>query len=107
VFAGDVPESDLPDYYRRADLFVLAANARAEAFGTVLLEAMASGLPCIATELGTGTSWVVQQERTGLVIPPGDVAAMVRAMDRLRSVDERQSWAGPGLNGSIRCLRNP
>jgi len=95
-FVGDIPESELSDYYRKADLFVLPANARAEAFGTVFLEAMASGLPCIATELGTGTSWVVQHERTGLVIPPGDVAALIRALERMQSAEDRQRWGRAG-----------
>jgi glycosyltransferase involved in cell wall biosynthesis len=51
-FRGQVPDAELPDWYGRAHIFVLPANARAEAFGTVLLEAMASGLPCITTEVG-------------------------------------------------------
>lgn len=68
-FLGDISEDSLPDLYRQADLFVLPANSRAEAFGTVLLEAMASGLPCITTEVGTGTSWVVQDGVTGYIVP--------------------------------------
>ncbi|MFN2283244.1 MAG: glycosyltransferase, partial [Anaerolineae bacterium] len=59
-FLGEIPDADLPAQYHAAHFFVLPANARAEAFGTVLLEAMASGLPCVSTEVGSGTSWVVQ-----------------------------------------------
>jgi len=83
TFAGEVPDEDLPGYYHAADIFVLPANARAEAFGTVLLEAMASGLPCITTEVGTGTSWVVQDGVTGLVVPPRDPQAL---SDAIRSL---------------------
>ena len=98
IFAGSVADADLPHYYQQADLFVLPANARSEAFGTVLLEAMASGLPCISTELGTGTSWVVQHEVTGLVVPPQDPAAMAQAIKSLQA-DEllRQQMGQAGL----------
>ncbi len=58
-FLGDIPDADLPGLYASADIFVLPANSRAEAFGMVLLEAMASGLPCVTTEVGSGTSFVV------------------------------------------------
>ena len=79
-FLGEVDDDALPDQYHRAHLFVLPANARSEAFGTVLLEAMASGLPCVSTEVGTGTSWVVQDGVTGCVVPPNDPAALVEAI---------------------------
>lgn len=83
VFVGEVEDADLSGWYQQADLFVLPANARAEAFGTVLLEAMASGLPCITTEVGTGTSWVVQNGVTGLVVPPRNPEALAGAIRQL------------------------
>jgi len=82
-FTGEVDDEALAELYRRAHVFVLPANARAEAFGTVLLEAMASGLPCVTTELGTGTSWVVQDGVTGRVVAPGDSAALTGALGEL------------------------
>lgn len=82
-FLGKVPDAELPALYRSADVFVLPANSRAEAFGTVLIEAMASGLPCITTEVGSGTSFVVQHEVTGLVVPPHDPPALAAAVQRL------------------------
>ena len=84
TFAGDVSDPDLPAIYRKADVFILPANARAEAFGQVLIEAMASGLPCITTELGTGTSWIVQHDVTGLVVPPRNPPPLAEAICRLR-----------------------
>ncbi len=83
VFAGEVEDADLPRWYHQAHLFVLPANTRAEAFGTVLLEAMAAGLPCITTEVGTGTSWVVQHGVTGLVVPPCNPEALAGAIRQL------------------------
>lgn len=82
-FLGDVSDANLPAYYQAADLFVLPSSHRSEAFGIVLLEAMAAGKPVISTELGTGTSWVNQHEKTGLVIPPRDVGALITAIQRL------------------------
>jgi rhamnosyl/mannosyltransferase len=66
-----------------ADLFVLPSNNRAESFGIVLIEALACGLPLISTELGTGTSFVNQNEETGLVVPPNDAQALASAINRL------------------------
>ena len=82
-FLGDIAAENLPGLYASADLFVLPATLRAEAFGTVLLEAMAAGLACVTTELGSGTSYVVQNGVTGLVVPPNDPSALVQAISHL------------------------
>ncbi|GAP62339.1 hypothetical protein ARMA_0762 [Ardenticatena maritima] len=82
-FVGEVPDEQLPAFYHAADVFVLPASARSEAFGTVLLEAMAAGLPLITTEVGTGTSWVNQHGVTGLVVPPRDPSALAEAVNTL------------------------
>jgi rhamnosyl/mannosyltransferase len=83
TFLGDLSDADKLPILHAADLFVLPSNNRAEAFGIVLIEAMACGLPLISTELGTGTSFVNQHEQTGLVVPPNDPAAMATAINRL------------------------
>jgi rhamnosyl/mannosyltransferase len=82
---GNVRDEDLPAYYAACDVFVLPSIQRSEAFGTVLLEAMAAGRPAVCTELGTATSWVVQNEVTGLVVPPADSKALKGALERLLS----------------------
>ncbi len=82
-FHGEIPDADLPAVYRSADLFVLPCNCRAEAFGTVLAEALASGLPCLTCEVGSGTSSVVRDGVTGRVVPPSDPAALATAIRQL------------------------
>lgn len=82
-FLPEVDDAGLPAYYQACDLFVLPASQRSEAFGTVLLEAMACGKPLVTTELGTGTSWVNQHGETGLVAPPADADALAGAIRRL------------------------
>ena len=84
-FLGDVSQSDLPGLYASADIFILPSNARAEAYGLVLLEAMASGLPCIATEVGTGTSFIVQDGVSGLVAAACNPQALTQAINHLLS----------------------
>jgi rhamnosyl/mannosyltransferase len=83
VFVGRVSDEALPSYYGAADLFVLPASERSEAFGLVLVEAMSSGLPLVSTELGTGTSYVNRHGESGLVVPPKDSMALAEAINRL------------------------
>ncbi len=88
-FLGRVADEALPQLYQAADVLVLPSTSRAESFGTVLVEAMACGRPCITTEIGTGTSYVVQAEVTGLVVAPRRPDALAGALARLQ--------ADPGL----------
>jgi glycosyltransferase involved in cell wall biosynthesis len=83
TFAGQVDDADLPACYKLGDLFVLPANARAEAFGAVIVEAMAAGLPVISTEVGTGTSWVNLHGATGLIVPSRDAKSLAQAVNHL------------------------
>ena len=82
-FLGELSDAEKLPILHAADLFVLPSTNSAEAFGIVLIEAMACGLPLISTELGTGTSFVNQNEQTGLVVPPNDAPAMAAAINRL------------------------
>jgi glycosyltransferase involved in cell wall biosynthesis len=63
-----------------ADIFVLPS--RSEAFPNAVLEAMAAGLPVVASGVG-GVLEVVRQGETGLIVPPGDPAALASAVCRL------------------------
>jgi len=82
-FVGPVADEDLPAYYQAAQLFVLPSTQRSETWGAVQIEAMASGLPCICTELGTGTTYVNLHRVTGLVVPPRDPQALAGAINEL------------------------
>ena len=82
-FLGDISDALISAYYQAADVFILPSSHRSEAFGIVLLEAMAAGTPLVSTELGTGTSWVNQDGVTGIVVPPRDSNALAGAIRRL------------------------
>jgi mannosyltransferase len=71
----------IEQYYRAADVFVFPS--RREAFGMALVEAMASGLPCIASRLPGVTDEIVQDGDTGWLVEPGDTDALSAALARL------------------------
>lgn len=79
LFAGF--RRDLPDLYAALDLFALASLS-GEGSPAVLKEAMAAGVPVVATSLD-GVEEIIEDARHGLLTPPGDVAAMARALERL------------------------
>lgn len=89
-FLGTIPDAMRRAYYHAAEVFVLPATSRAEAFGIAMLEAMACGTPAISTELGTGTSWVNQNGVTGLVVEPESPAALSAAIEALLTNEDRR-----------------
>ena len=93
-FVGDVSDAELLAWYHACDVFVLPSVSRQEAFGMVQLEAMLCGHPVISTNLQTGTSWVNQHERTGVVVKSGDVIELRDALSRLLGCQELRDQFG-------------
>lgn len=91
-FAGRIAHSDLPAWLRRADVFVQPSIGE-EAFGISVVEAMACGLPVLATENG-GMKEIVLPETTGRLLPAGDVAAWHSALLDLLSNTGRRTSMG-------------
>ncbi|NUQ91934.1 MAG: glycosyltransferase [Gemmatimonadaceae bacterium] len=108
---GRQPDEALREAYASTDVFVLPAivdsRGDTEGLGVVLLEAMNFGVPVIGSASG-GIVDIVLDEETGLLVPPGDVAALAAALERLardpsfarrlgesgqRFVAEKFSWA--------------
>jgi glycosyltransferase involved in cell wall biosynthesis len=77
---GFVPQRELGAYYVRAA--VVACPSRREGYGVVAREAMAYGRPVVATAVG-GLADAVEDGVTGIVVPPGDPAALRAAIERL------------------------
>jgi glycosyltransferase involved in cell wall biosynthesis len=80
TFAGFKPRDLLPAVYRAADIFVLPSHS--ESCAMALLEAMACGLPVVATAVG-GTSELVQDGINGCLVPPESPEALAAALARL------------------------
>lgn len=93
-FLGTQPEPDLLALYRAARVCVMPSTHRTEALGLALIEAMASGVPVVSTELGTGTSFVNLDGVTGKVVPPGDPAALAEAVNSLLADEALASRLG-------------
>jgi len=91
TFLGHVPADVLPRIYASADVFCSPATGR-ESFGIVLLEAMASGVPVVASAI-PGFSQVVDPGGDGLLVPPGKPEAFALALESL--------IADPGLRRSM------
>jgi len=85
-FTGRLPDAELRTQYEANDVIVLPSVTRAEAFGLVLLEGMASGCVPVASDL-PGVREVAGP--TGLLVRPGDAEALRRAFRRLASAPER------------------
>jgi rhamnosyl/mannosyltransferase len=83
IFAGRIPEEELPSYYAACDVFCMPSVERSEAFGIVQLEAMAAGRPVVCCELGNGVNYVNRHGETGLAVPPRDPKALARAINTL------------------------
>jgi glycosyltransferase involved in cell wall biosynthesis len=77
---GFVPPAELGKYYDRAAIVV--CPSRREGYGVVAREAMAHGRPVVASAVG-GLLEAVDDERTGLLVPPGDIGALRTAIERL------------------------
>lgn len=84
--SGDRTQDTLPDIYRCATLFVLApcmaGDGDRDGIPNVLLEAMATGLPVVSTNVG-GISELVEHDRNGLLVPEKDPLALANALERL------------------------
>jgi glycosyltransferase involved in cell wall biosynthesis len=95
VLAGRLGDEALRALFRSAAIFCLPSVSRAEAFGVVLLEAMANGLPIVASDIaGSGVPWVNQHGVTGLNVPIGDAEALAAALTRLLADGARRAQMG-------------
>ncbi|MDD3985228.1 MAG: glycosyltransferase family 4 protein [Methanobacterium sp.] len=81
-FPGFIDQDKKPLYYKAADIFCLPSTTMAESFGIVNLEAMAAGIPIIASDLG-GIPDIVKHEINGLLAKPGDHQSLANTLTYL------------------------
>ncbi|HSD48784.1 MAG TPA: glycosyltransferase family 4 protein, partial [Actinomycetota bacterium] len=101
LLMGTVANEDLPSLHAACDVFV-APNLGGESFGIVLVEAMAAGLPVVASAI-PGFTEVVRDGVEGLLVRPGDAAATAAAIARV--LDDRDLAARLADAGRERVSR--
>ncbi|MBW6486198.1 MAG: glycosyltransferase family 4 protein [Syntrophobacterales bacterium] len=101
LFKGFIPEDELPDYYRAADIFVLP-TVDLEGFGLVTLEALASGTPVLGTPVG-GTNEILKRFDSDFLFKspvPEDMAElMIKICSLYKKNPEKQNM------DSVHCRR--
>lgn len=100
-FVGYCPDDELPYYYHTADVFCTPSTG-SESFGVVLLEAMVTGVPIVASDIA-GYRTIVTDSQEGLLVPPRDVPALTQAL--LRLLNDPQLRAAAGQRGREKAAR--
>ena len=98
IFAGRLDHTQLPSYYAAADVCVVPSHY--EPFGLVAIEAMASGTPVVASDVG-GLQYTVVPEETGLLAPAQDEAAFAQAIARIVSNPEWRDELGAAARDRV------
>ena len=93
------PTPRIEDYFRAADVFVMP-SAR-EGLPIVLLEAMACGLPCVASLLPGSTDTIVRDGVNGRLVPPGDSAALGRVLAEVLASPAEAARLGTAARATI------
>ncbi len=101
TFMGRVPLEDLPEVYRACDVFALPSVSRLEAFSIVALEAMASALPVVASDI-PGVREVVSEGTEGYLANPLDPQSFASRIDAV--LQDPLAAARMGRNGRARVL---
>jgi glycosyltransferase involved in cell wall biosynthesis len=100
TFHGKVPQGELIKHYDRSEI-MLVPSIWKEPFGLVVAEAMARGLPIIASNLG-GPSEIVTHDVDGLLIEPGKVQALIAAILQLSADPAKCKQLGQAARSTVR-----
>jgi glycosyltransferase involved in cell wall biosynthesis len=91
TLSGSLPQDELAGMYNRATVVVqpsvIPQDGNIDSLPTVLLEAMASGRPVVSTRVG-GIPEIVDEDVNGLIVEPGDIAALASAIERILADDK-------------------
>ena len=93
---------DIEKYYKASDIFVLPSKR--EGLPNALLEAMSSGIACIASKIPGVTDYLIEDSVSGFLFDQGDSAALAGCLDRV--LTQEAAAVSAGLNARLRILDN-
>lgn len=93
IFEGLMPHNMMPSHYQRCNVFCFPTLG--EPFGKVVIEAMASEKPVIASNIG-GPAEIIQNEKTGLLVPPAQPKILATKIEEL--LDDKALRKRMGVN---------
>lgn len=97
LLAGKLEDDELSSLFSRASVFCLPSIERSEAFGIVQVEAMAYGIPVVATNIvGSGVPWVNQHQISGINVAVGDSIALATACNEILSSESVRTKLSKG-----------
>jgi glycosyltransferase involved in cell wall biosynthesis len=97
TFGGQVSQTELPRWYHWADVYVSPSHV--DGTSVSLLEALASGLPCLVSDIPGNREWV-SEGQNGWLFPDGDVDGLAAKI--LQAADQRQAL--PGIGSAARAV---
>ena len=94
---GKIPWDDVPEFLGKGDIFVLPSvqdeHGNVDGLPTVMFEAMSTGLPVVASDIG-GIGLVINDYDNGIKVPPGDIQALQKAIEYLLENSEEAVQIG-------------
>jgi glycosyltransferase involved in cell wall biosynthesis len=93
---------EIEEYYRCSDLFVL--SSKREGLPNALLEAMASGLPCVSSNLDGVVGYLIFDEKEGMLFNSGDIHGLSRAVCRV--FEDRKLAKDLGYSAREKVIKN-
>lgn len=103
IFAGSVANEDMPCFYGASDIFVMP-TLREESIPFVVLEAMACGLPVIASDV-SGNKAIIEDGKEGFLFRMGDVPDLVDKLSKLIPPENRDLRVKMGISGRAKIVK--
>lgn len=97
IFAGFINQSSIRDYYAASDIVVLPSRREGETWGLVVNEALQAGCAAVVSE-AVGCSAEFSHWERVRTIPPGNAAALARALEELAAFPRKFDWAREGMS---------
>lgn len=103
-FLGRLQDKELRCYLHAADVYAFPSIDRREAFGVALAEALYCCLPAVSFHIaGSGSIWVNQNQKTGIVVNPIDAELYARAISSLLQNDEKRMQYGEAAHEWVKA----